>query len=116
MDVWQWICCVLASWQIVETLRHGSLFRPLRQWANVRRGHPFAPVAWLAQLLGCPFCLSHWAPWLPLLACLYGPEWCLLPVYVLGITRLTQLGNDLFHSFSRSPPPDDEIVIDERTE
>jgi len=114
MSTLNWIVCVFASWQIVETLRHGSIFRPLRQWANANRDHVHGEVALLAQLLSCPFCLSHWAPWVPLLVCLYGPEWLMLPVYVLAITRLTQLGNDLSHSFSRSPSPDDEIVVDER--
>lgn len=111
MTFLDWIFCALASWQTVETFRHGSIFQPLRRWGNENLGHSNKVIALTAKLVVCPFCLSHWTPWPFLLLCLSDVTLLKLPVYVLSITRLTQLANDVFYSFSRSPDAADETII-----
>ena len=90
----------LCTWQIVETWHHGSIFAGRRAELEVTDG-------FVASLLTCMFCLSHWVAGLTtgwylgvrLLAWQRGPEWLslvlCLPVYAFAVTRLAQLGHDM---------------------
>ena len=104
---------VLAAWQIVETLRHGSIFLPLRQWGNRHLDCSWQPCRFAAKLAVCAFCQSHWAPAFPLLAMFYGPAWTQFLAVSLAVTRAAQLLNDLTHGDSRAPPSDEAVEIDE---
>lgn len=118
---WNWLEIVvmaLASSQVVETYRHGSLFQKLRQSAAnaSERGHL------VAKLLSCPFCFSHYPP-------LFFALWCgianrsdwarwqehmwLVPVW-LAVIRVSQLINDLSHERCRSPYRGEDSILDER--
>lgn len=95
------IVAALATWQIVEIWRHSRLMASLRSrtemWDN-----------WLGELLSCPFCLSVWVS----LFCLLGLELAdnglvgyilSLMIYALAISRLANLGNDVFKQFCLTP-------------
>jgi hypothetical protein len=113
LTVLKLVVSLMAAWQIVETLRHGSVFLWLRRWANGHLDHPALLVRKAATLANCPFCLSHWAPLFPLAAMCYGPVWIRFLMVSLALTRAAQLLNDLTHSFSHSPPSGEELEIDE---
>jgi hypothetical protein len=95
------VVAALATWQIVEIWRHSRLMASLRSrtemWDNL-----------LGELLSCPFCLSVWVS----LFCLLGLESadCGLAGYILSlvlhalaISRLANLGNDVFKQFCLTP-------------
>lgn len=95
------IVAALATWQIVEIWRHSKLMASLRSrtemWDN-----------FLGELLSCPFCLSVWVS----LFCMLGLElsdWGLagyilsLMIYALAVSRLANLGNDVFKQFCLTP-------------
>lgn len=107
------VIATMAAWQIVETLRHGSLFLWLRQWGNQHMGSSRWVVSKAAYLTNCPFCQSHWAPLVPLVVLGWGPAWMQVLVWSLAITRTAQLLNDLTHGINRSPPSGEEIEEDE---
>ncbi len=117
LSVFKLVIAVLATWQIVETLRHGSNFRGLRRWGNQHLESRW-PIRIAAKLAICAFCQSHWAPVFVLFALFYGSSnitaRCAEFVTVsLAITRMTQLLNDLSHGYSRSPPADEEVEDDQ---
>lgn len=98
------IVAALATWQIVEIWRHSKLMASLRSrtemWDN-----------FLGELLNCPFCLSVWVS----LFCMLGLElsdWGLagyilsLMIYALAVSRLANLGNDVFKRFCLTPKMD----------
>lgn len=103
---------VLATWQIVEIWHHSLLFAGLRSrvelWENK-----------LGELLGCPFCLSPWVALLSVIVLLL-PLWLELEGwyvivaravwYGFAVSRLANLGNDLFHGKSRTPKPFSDIL------
>lgn len=117
-----------ASWQVVETWHHGSLFAEWNKWLKSykKSGKGTWWQKFFCNLLICPFCLAHWTSGVCVLVLLLtGPDSVLRwPVYVLAVTRLAQLLNDVTHRICRSPSSeadassdiDDEdvdIVIDE---
>jgi hypothetical protein len=94
-----------ATWQIVEIWQHSALMAPWRQRVELWRNR-------LGELLRCPFCLSVWVAWLCCALLLVEPtepRWqSALAVargvlYGLAVSRLANLGNDLFYSYSRTP-------------
>lgn len=98
---------VLANWQLVETWHHGSIFETPRAWVEAHRG------SWWAELLLCPFCLSHWTG-LTLTIVMFATMENLNSsyaqfafIYALALTRLPQVLNDLGYSYWRkhSIPP-----------
>jgi hypothetical protein len=120
------IISALAVWEAIEIWHHSTLFSGIRGWVE----------AWdnrLGDLLGCPFCL---APWVALVViCLVNISFlfnrsggtlssligdiAVVPVVVLAVARLANIGNDLTHRFSRTPAPDEhpwekQTMISER--
>lgn len=92
----------LASGQVVETYRHGSVFKPVRDWADRQQD------TFLGKLLHCPFCFSHHPAWVILLLWWLVP-WFQFVVWWLAVTRLSQLINDLCHDKNRSPVREEEL-------
>jgi len=110
----QIVLAVFASCQITEVIRHGSIFAPLR--ARIEARGPF----W-ADLIGCGFCLSHWASGFVTLVLLVGhyimelfgyPMNPFVAVLVwLVVTRGSNLLNDLTKQWSRTPSGDELEII-----
>lgn len=98
------VIMILATNQAVETFHHGSLFAESRAKLEISEG-------FFAELLLCPFCLSHWVAaltvgWYVVARWLVGETWELLalaPVYALAIARGAQLLNDVAHRRLRTP-------------
>lgn len=108
------IVAALATWQAVEVWTHSEIMAYRRAWVEARGGR-------LAGLMGCPWCLSVWVAglaWTVLVAPEHPPaptpawpEACLAAVrvacrwfvYVLAVSRLANLGNDLTHDYCRTP-------------
>lgn len=114
----------LAVWQIVEIWRHGSIFADLRARVELWED------GWLRGLLLCGFCLPPWVAWFlvtpPLLFekallsldDLWRSPGLILHVWqwiVLGFAaaRLANLGNDLAHSWCRTPGRDQEALFED---
>lgn len=107
------LVAALAGCQAVETWHHGSLFRGVRSWLWTVRNDE--KRWWLArksaELLTCPFCLSHWTCAAAVVA-MFLTDWdssWRLPVYGLAAVRLAQLLNDISHPLTRSPSDETEI-------
>lgn len=95
----------LATMQIVETWRHGSIFAGARAEVEARTG-------FFAELLTCPFCLSHWVAGGAVVVCLLAQSvhpWLMFPVWAFAVTRAAQLLHDATHSISRSPGAGDNL-------
>lgn len=94
------IVCGLAAQQIVETLRHGSLFSRWmqRQWRAFQERQSLWGKLWV-----CGFCLSHHAGALCLLSWLYLPYAGKPLVAWFATVRVAQWLNDYFHDYHRSP-------------
>lgn len=114
----QLIVAALATWQAVEVWHHSSLFASKRADYEARGG-------FLADLLGCPYCLSVWVGLAAAALLRLGPldfaapgslGWLLvqhavstslrfleLCVWALAVSRLANLGNDLAYPFCRTP-------------
>lgn len=100
----------LATWQAVEIWKHSELFASRRQDLELSE-------SWFLRSLGnCGWCLSVWVA-LPAVALAQLPwrPWddvgrCLgnvgfLIVHALAVSRLANLGNDVFHDRCRTPHP-----------
>ena len=93
------IAAALATWQIVEIWHHSLLMAGPRAitelWVNR-----------LGELLSCPWCLSVWVGFacvgLPALPGSAGSFFTLL-VHAFAVSRLANLGNDVFHEYCRTP-------------
>jgi len=98
MSIIHLIVASLAVWEIIEIWRHSSLFASWRARVELWEG---GLHGWLHELLMCAFCL---APWVAFATCvsLHVPLLRLL-VYAFAVARLANLGNDLTHSFCRTP-------------
>jgi len=95
------VILILATSEVVEVWRHGSLFAGRR--AVVQELTPFH---WWARLLDCPFCLSFWvALLLTLLSAVPGHagEWIHVGVILLAVARGANLVNDLTYEYCRTP-------------
>ena len=101
----------LFTWAVVEVIHHGSLFAEIRAYADAADGR-------LKELLGCPFCLSHWVGILgTVLAALAIEHRAGMAYYILlwfGSVRLSNVFNDLTGSFKRMSG-DDEFDFDEES-
>lgn len=92
---------VLANWQLVETWHHGSIFEQPRAWLEAHRG------SWWADLMLCPFCLSHWTGagvtilMFATMQDLNSTYAQFAMLYALAVTRLPQVFNDLGYSYWR---------------
>ena len=97
------VLTVLANRQAVETLHHGEIFSNLRARLEARGG-------FLADLILCPYCLSHWTSIL-LSACALAylapiSSWQILrlaPIFWLAVTAGSGILNDLGHAWWRTP-------------
>ena len=109
------ILASLATWQIVEIWHHSSIMAGARArvetWSNS-----------IADLLGCPFCLSVWVA-LGSTAVLHldapaGTIWAALvgllklPIWAFAVSRVANLGNDLTRKYCRTPKPSSFIDED----
>lgn len=93
------IVAALATWQIVEIWHHSFLLATPRSIAEMWPNK-------LGELLSCPWCLSVWVG----AACTLGlqvPGSCgsvtAFLVWAFATSRLANLGNDVFHGYSRTP-------------
>jgi len=95
------VIAALATWQIVEIWQHSTLMAPLRarteMWQNK-----------LGELLSCPWCLSVWIGMLcgALLTTadiVQASRVGSVVIYGFAISRLANLGNDVFKSYCRTP-------------
>jgi hypothetical protein len=104
--VTQLIVAALATWQAVEIWRHSILFADQRATWEARGGR-------LAELLLCPWCLSVWVALLCVI-CVQphkyavplvdiAASWVRGFIWALAVSRLANLGNDLTHSWCRTP-------------
>ena len=110
------LLAVFATGQMVETIRHGELFATSRA-----RLEADPKLDWLAHLIRCGFCFSHWAAmFLVAIVVLTSVVLSILtddgawyantvvfvlrfPIYWLAVTRMSQLLNDLTHDKNRTP-------------
>lgn len=96
----------LASGQLTETLRHGSIFGWLRAWGAwaVRQRGLRGALVYPLQVFTCGFCLSHWTAavavglavgtlWIPAL------EWVLV---WLAVIRVSNFISDAWHPIRRT--------------
>jgi hypothetical protein len=102
----------LANWQAVETYHHGEIFANMRARFDAR-------VGFTSDLVGCPFCLSHWtamifAVWVVFIQLpTSGSElWGIMPMFWLSTVRLSNLFNDLTHSVCRTPRQEQQFAQD----
>ncbi len=107
MDV---IVAALATWQIVEIWRHSELtadwLDSMDNWLSMLSVTPAwwqKTPAYLARLLLCPWCLSVWVGISTGALYRYGYDFIQMGVFGLAVSRLANLGNDLSHSFCRTP-------------
>jgi len=123
MTITELVIAALATWEIIEIWRHGSIFADRRAYAQAEGyGH------FLRRLLDCGFCLSPWVAFL-LVLCpltlslavdpprhwLAGSVWAFFllwryAVYAFAVARLANLGNDLTHSWCRTPDTKKQIA------
>ena len=104
------IVCGLAVWQAVEIWHHSELFLPWRTRLRAWRDKGSRVGSFVGRLLLCPFCLSPWVGWIIALMVLTTPlRWL---IYGLAAARVAQLGNDLTHTWCRTPQfaADDEFI------
>jgi hypothetical protein len=107
----------IATWALLEVLRHGSIFGGWRERTRLREDF------W-SDLIGCPFCFSHWiaggldfyfsalmtfeywstTSWSTLIS-----YWLLWPIRVLVEVRAANWANDYFHSVNRTPGTKKEL-------
>ncbi len=118
------IVAALATWQAVEIWHHSSIAAGWRARTELWQGRP-------GELFGCPFCLSVWAALGSIAVLGYNPPaltgdyasllgwWHALTdikeicsnivtavqffLYALAVSRLANLGNDVFHAWCRTP-------------
>jgi len=110
------IMASLATWGAVETWHHGEIFANTRAFFEVKTGV-------LSEILGCPFCLSHWGAMFFTLLVFTQRAWVFketstgfileikansemfftFPIFWLATTRLSNLLNDYFHRWCRTP-------------
>ena len=102
---------VLANRQIIEVWHHGEIFARHRAWLEALGDNV------IADLLLCPFCLSHWTAFglticaflvmsAPLTAerlCLCGPAFFLAIPYTFAVAGLSNLLNDACYKIWRTP-------------
>jgi ABC-type sugar transport system permease subunit len=94
------ILAVLAAWQTVEVIHHGSIFASFRAYMQVINNN------FLRKLFSCPFCMSVWAGifWG---AVFLNADLCVFTKLLgyfgvgLGISRMSNVLNDLTYKFSR---------------
>jgi hypothetical protein len=93
----------LANWQVIETYNHGSLFSGIRAYMEARQDK-------FGELLSCMFCLSHWTAALVTVGVSYtvGTHMSIVTgvIYTFAVTRLSQLGNDCFYFYGKTPRVD----------
>jgi hypothetical protein len=99
------ICAILIvsvfAWAVTEVIHHGSIFAELRAWAEVDESR-------VAELVQCPFCLSHWASALGTILVAVASKWdasistaaLMVLVWFCG-TRLSNVLNDVCRPFKR---------------
>lgn len=97
------LICVPANCAVMEAWHHGEIFAGLRARVEAKSG-------FLAELLSCPFCFSHWTP-LPLLTLLLWHDFdvCRLAALIplsFAVTRMSNILNDVLHSRCRTPRVD----------
>ena len=86
----------LATWEIIEIWRHGSIFAGLRARVELYD-------SMLATLLLCGFCLSPWVAAAVIAS--WATDWW-IPRFVItafAVARLANIGNDLAHDWCRTP-------------
>jgi hypothetical protein len=90
----------LANWQVIETYNHGSIFGVVRLYMEARQDK-------FGELLSCMFCLSHWTALLIAVGISYTVaqpmSFYMLLIYAFAVTRLSQLGNDCFYYYGKTP-------------
>lgn len=103
------IIAALATWQIIEIWHHSLLFAPIRSitdcWQNK-----------LGELLSCPFCLSPWVAAICLLGLQefgFASLFTQGLVYIFAVSRLANLGNDVFKIWNLTPKVTDFLEKDE---
>ena len=107
MTIWQATIAMLATWQTIEIIHHGTIFEELQQRLK-------ATDRWYAYWLTCPFCLSPWVAALWVVMALAEHNWHddifyqVLYVFMLAlaVSRLANLANDVFHCCTRTPHPE----------
>lgn len=100
----------LASGQVTETLRHGSIFGWLRAggwWAAGQRG-PLGVLVYPLQVFTCAFCLSHWGAAFAVALALttFVAPWVLWVLVWLAVIRVSNFISDAWHPIRRTSGPD----------
>lgn len=96
------ILIAMATWQIVEIVRHGSIADGLRGLMEVWESDDSAVRRFVSRLVICPFCLSVWAAGLCTVASytgLLGETF----LYAMAGSRAANFLNDIFHDITRTP-------------
>lgn len=127
MDVVNVVLAALAAWQVTEVLHHSEIALPIRRWA-ARNTQTGVLRSFISKAYNCPFCLSHWVSGAAVVIVAAASElspWCYYlkyAIWILAVTRLANLGNDLAYNYTRTPKidleenPDDIEVEDEPIE
>jgi len=111
------IACVfiagLAGSQLTEVTNHSKIAFPIQKWASETAGKG-GLRGFVAALVSCPFCFSHWACGGVMLLLLgaaavtmYADPW-IAPVlafvpFALAATRVANLSNDVLYDYLRTP-------------
>jgi hypothetical protein len=106
------LVAALATWQLVDIIRHAAIAAPIRLWAQAAADSG-GRWAFVGKLLLCPYCLSHWvaAAFVLALASPLSPVLKLIAL-TLAVTRLANIGNDLLKNIELTPKADVESEPD----
>lgn len=96
----------LASGQLTETLRHGSIFGWLRAWGSwaTRKRGLLGLLVYPLQIFTCAFCLSHWTAAAAVglaVGTLWAPELIWVLVW-LAVIRVSNFISDAWHPIRRT--------------
>jgi len=112
VDVWLFVLSSLATCQLAETFRHGSIFSGIR--AKIE-----AQGAMFSEWINCGFCFSHTAAFVITICALFNLAahsygYIVNPfnvlIFWLASVRCANLLNDITKPYSRTPSRDGLVV------
>jgi len=140
MTIVDFLALIFASAAVVDVWRNGSIFAKGRAYMQAKEDADDDEEDeteietefsfWLlvprpaAELLNCPYCLSHHTPWVLALvffftATLVAPPWCFLlklPVYSLAATRIGNIINEMVPEGARYRRSETELFDEDEDE
>ena len=88
---WWLVVAGLAGSQAADTWTSASIFRRCQDWLKSRKERSQGLQWFLAELMTCPYCLSHWTAAICLGLGFSGAWWARVPVLWLAAVRIATL-------------------------